>query len=208
MTLFPEMFPGPLQHSLPGKALEDKKWKLNVMNIRDFATDTHKTVDDTPFGGGAGMILKADVMGKAIDSILEKNKSQKLIYFSPRGIPLHQEKVKSLSQEDETTLICGRYEGVDERLLEVYDIEEISVGDYILSGGELPGLILIDSVVRLLPNVIGKKESYEDESFENGLLEYPQYTKPRCWEGKEVPEVLLTGDHGKIKKWKKENLRK
>ena len=199
-TLYPEMFPGPLSKGLYGKALEKKIWNLEVINIRDSAEDKHKTVDDTPFGGGSGMLLKADVLGKSIDSNLKKG--ERIFYLSPKGKKFDQKIAKELSKEKTINLICGHFEGVDERILGTRNIEEISIGDYILSGGESASFVLIDSILRLLPNILGNEMSKNDESFENGLLEYPQYTKPQIWEEKSVPEVLLSGDHAKIKGWR------
>ena len=199
-TLYPEIFPGPLNKGLYGKALEKKVWNLEVINIRDSAEDKHKTVDDTPFGGGSGMLLKPDVLAKSIDSNLKKG--ERIFYLSPKGKKFDQKIAKELSKEKTVNLICGHFEGVDERILGTRNIEEISIGDYILSGGESASFVVIDSVLRLLPSVIGNDTSKNDESFENGLLEYPQYTKPQIWEEKSVPEVLLSGDHAKIKDWR------
>ena len=199
-TLYPEIFPGPLNKGLYGKALEKKVWNLEVINIRDSAEDKHKTVDDTPFGGGSGMLLKPDVLAKSIDSNLKKG--ERIFYLSPKGKKFDQKIAKELSKEKTINLICGHFEGVDERILGTRNIEEISIGDYILSGGESASFVVIDSVLRLLPNVLGNDMSKNDESFENGLLEYPQYTKPQIWEEKSVPEVLLSGDHAKIKGWR------
>ncbi len=198
------MFPGPLGESLCGRALRDHLWTLDCVDIRDFANDKHKTVDDTPAGGGPGMVLRADVLGAAIDDAREKTPDGPLIYMSPRGKPLTQKRAHELSKERGVTILCGRFEGVDQRLLEGRDFEEISIGDYVLSGGEIAAMVLIDTIVRLLPGVIGSKASLDSESHENGLLEYPQYTKPRSWEGREIPEVLLSGDHGKIAKWRQQ----
>ena len=199
-TLYPEIFPGPLKNGLYGKALEKKIWNLEVVNIRDSADDKHKTVDDTPFGGGCGMLLKPDVIGKSLDKHIQKN--EKVIYLSPRGKKFNQKIAKELSNEKIVNFLCGRFEGIDQRILETRNIEEISIGDYILSGGETASLVVIDCVLRLLPNVLGNKISSLNESFEDGLLEYPQYTKPKIWEKKSVPEVLLSGDHSKIKDWR------
>ena len=199
-TLYPEIFPGPLQKGLYGKALSNKIWNLDVINIRDSAEDKHKTVDDTPFGGGSGMLIKPDVLAKSIDKHINKN--EKIFYLSPKGKLFDQKIAKSLSKEKCVNFICGHFEGVDERLLETRNIEEISIGDYILSGGDTAVIVIIDSILRLVPGVLGNKNSTEDESFEKSLLEYPQYTKPQIWEEKSVPDVLLSGDHSKIKDWR------
>ncbi len=199
-TLYPEIFPGPLNKGLYGKALSNKIWNLDIINIRDSAKDKHKTVDDTPFGGGSGMLIKPDVLARSIDQHI--NKSEKIFYLSPKGKLFNQETAKSLSKEHCINLICGHFEGVDQRLLETRNIEEISVGDYILSGGETAALIIIDSILRLVPGILGNEKSVYEESFENGLLEYPQYTKPQLWKEKNVPDILLSGDHSKIKDWR------
>ena len=199
-TLYPEIFPGPLNKGLYGKALSNKIWNLDIINIRDSAEDKHKTVDDTPFGGGSGMLIKPDVLARSIDQHV--NKSEKIFYLSPKGKLFNQETAKSLSKEHCINLICGHFEGVDQRLLETRNIEEISVGDYILSGGETAALIIIDSILRLVPGILGNEKSVYEESFENGLLEYPQYTKPQLWKEKNVPDILLSGDHSKIKDWR------
>ena len=199
-TLYPEIYPGPLGVGLYGKALTNKTWSLEVVNIRDFADDKHKSVDDTPFGGGSGMLLKPDILAKSID---KKSKSgEKIFYLTPRGKKFDQDYAKALSKEKTINFICGHFEGVDERILKTRNIEEISAGDFILSGGETAAIVIIDSIVRLLPNVLGNEKSRLDETFENGLLEYPQYTKPKIWEGKSIPDVLLSGDHAKIKSWR------
>ena len=199
-TLYPEVFPGPLSKGLYGKALSKKLWNLNIVNIRDAAEDKHKTVDDTPYGGGSGMLLKADVLAKSLDQ--NKIEGEKVIYLSPKGKKFDQNYAQELSNEKSVSFICGHFEGVDERVLSTRNIEEISIGDYILSGGETAAFVVIDSILRLLPGVLGNENSRLDESFENGLLEYPQYTKPQIWEEKAVPEVLLSGDHSKIKDWR------
>jgi len=199
-TLYPEIFPGPLNKGLYGKALSNKIWNLDIINIRDSAKDKHKTVDDTPFGGGSGMLIKPDVLARSIDQHV--NKSEKIFYLSPKGKLFNQKTAKSLSKEHCVNLICGHFEGVDQRLLETRNIEEISIGDYILSGGETAAFVIVDSILRLIPGILGNEESVHEESFENGLLEYPQYTKPQLWEEKNVPEVLLSGDHSKIKDWR------
>ena len=199
-TLYPEIFPGPLNKGLYGKALSKKIWNLKVVNIRDSAEDKHKTVDDTPFGGGSGMLLKPDALAKSIDQNI--NIGERIFYLSPKGKKFDQKIAKDLAKAKYINLICGHFEGVDERILTTRNIEEISIGDFILSGGETAALVIIDSILRLLPGVIGNDMSKKDESFENGLLEYPQYTKPLIWEKKSVPEVLLSGDHAKIKDWR------
>jgi tRNA (guanine37-N1)-methyltransferase len=199
-TLYPEIFPGPLNKGLYGKALSKNIWDLNVINIRDAAEDKHKTVDDTPFGGGSGMLLKADVLAKSIDQ--NKKEGERIFYLSPKGKKFDQKIAQELSKEKSISLICGHFEGVDERLLATRNIEEISIGDFILSGGETAVFVILDSILRLLPGVLGNENSKNEESFENGLLEYPQYTKPQIWEEKSVPDVLLSGDHSKIKDWR------
>ena len=199
-TLYPEVFPGPLSKGLYGKALSKKLWNLNIVNIRDAAEDKHKTVDDTPYGGGSGMLLKPDVLAKSLDQ--NEIKGGRIIYLSPKGKKFDQNYAQELSDEKSISLICGHFEGVDERVLATRNIEEISIGDYVLSGGETAAFVVIDSVLRLLPGILGNENSKVDESFENGLLEYPQYTKPQIWEEKAVPEVLLSGDHSKIKDWR------
>ena len=199
-TLYPEIFPGPLKKGLYGKALLNKIWNLDIINIRDSAEDKHKTVDNTPFGGGTGMLIKPDVLARSIDQNVNKN--EKIFYLSPKGKLFNQKIAKSLSKENCVNLICGHFEGVDQRLLETRNIEEISIGDYILSGGETAAFVIIDSILRLVPGILGNEQSIDDESFENGLLEYPQYTKPQIWEEKSVPNVLLSGDHSKIKDWR------
>ena len=199
-TLYPEVFPGPLSKGLYGKALSKKLWNLNIVNIRDAAEDKHKTVDDTPYGGGSGMLLKPDVLAKSLDQ--NEIKGGRIIYLSPKGKKFDQNYAQELSDEKSISLICGHFEGVDERVLSTRNIEEISIGDYVLSGGETAAFVVIDSVLRLLPGILGNENSKVDESFENGLLEYPQYTKPQIWEEKTVPEVLLSGDHSKIKDWR------
>jgi tRNA (guanine37-N1)-methyltransferase len=199
-TLYPEVFPGPLSKGLYGKALSKELWNLKVVNIRDAAEDKHKTVDDTPYGGGSGMLLKADILAKSLDQ--NKTEGERIIYLSPKGKKFNQLYAKELSKEKSVSFICGHFEGVDERVLSTRNIEEISIGDYVLSGGETAAFVVIDSVLRLLPGVLGNENSVLDESFEKGLLEHPQYTKPQIWEEKGVPEVLLSGDHSKIKDWR------
>ena len=199
-TLYPEVFPGPLAKGLYGKALSNKLWNLSVINIRDAATDKHKTVDDAPYGGGTGMLLKADILANSLDRKVKKG--ERVFYLSPKGKKFDQKLAQDLSKEKSISLICGHFEGVDERVLTTRNIEEISIGDYVLSGGETAALVVLDSILRLLPGVLGNEKSSIDETFENGLLEYPQYTKPQIWEEKSVPEVLLSGDHTKIKDWR------
>jgi tRNA (guanine37-N1)-methyltransferase len=204
LTLFPEMFPGPLGISLSGRALQDGLWRLSALNIRDFAHDKHRSVDDTPAGGGAGMIMRADVAAAAIDEAAASHPDLPRIYLSPRGAPLTQDRVRSLAKGAGAILFCGRFEGLDERVVEARQLEEISIGDYVLSGGEIAAMALIDACVRLLPGVIGTQASLSEESFENNLLEYPQFTRPRAWEGREIPEVLLSGDHARIAQWRRQ----
>ena len=199
-TLYPEVFPGPLDKGLYGKAMAKRLWSLNVINIRDAATDKHKTVDDTPYGGGTGMLLKPDVLAKSIDQNI--NEGERIFYLSPKGKKFDQSLAVELSKAKSFSLICGHFEGVDERVLTTRSIEEISIGDYVLSGGETAAIVVLDSIIRLLPGVLGNEKSASEETFENGLLEYPQYTKPQIWEKKSVPEVLLSGDHSKIKDWR------
>jgi len=209
LTLFPEIFPGPLGCSLAGTALKQGLWKLDVLQIRDFTEDKHRTVDDKPFGGGAGMVMRADILGRAIDHIVAKQPQDKIIYFSPGGTVMSQPQIHSLKELNHITMICGRFEGVDERLIEEYDIQLISLGDFILSGGEIPALALIDACVRLIPGVLGSEQTLEEESFSvsgeyAGLLEYPHYTRPSLWKGRAVPEILLSGNHLEIKNWRLE----
>ena len=199
-TLYPEVFPGPLSKGLYGKAMSKKLWDLKVVNIRDAAEDKHKTVDDTPYGGGSGMLLKADVLAKSLDQ--NRIEGEKILYLSPKGKKFDQSYAKNLATTKSLSLICGHFEGVDERVLSTRDIEEVSIGDYVLSGGETAAYVVIDSVLRLLPGVLGNDNSKMEETFENGLLEYPQYTKPQIWDKKAVPDVLLSGDHSKIKDWR------
>ncbi|MEQ8824139.1 MAG: tRNA (guanosine(37)-N1)-methyltransferase TrmD [Filomicrobium sp.] len=205
LTLFPEMFPGPLGVSLVGQALQSGLWSLETVPLREFGHGRHRQVDDTPAGGGAGMVLKADVVASAVDSLGSANKPADdlpRLYLSPRGEPLRQPIVKELAAGPGVVLLAGRFEGVDERVLKARNFREISIGDYVLSGGELAAMTLIDACVRLLPGVLGTSESLEHESFENDLLEYPQYTKPREWEGRKIPDILLSGDHARIEKWR------
>ena len=199
-TLYPELFPGPFNSGLYKKALENKLWSLEVVNIRDYALNKHKTVDDTPFGGGSGMLMRADVVADALDKNIS-NKNETIIYLSPKGEKFDQTYAKKILDKN-INIICGHFEGVDERLLETRNIKEISVGDFVLSGGEIGAFLVIDTAVRLISGVLGNSNSLAEETFERNLLEYPQYTKPQKWEKKEVPNVLLTGDHAKIKDWR------
>ena len=199
-TLYPDYFPGPLNKGLYGKAMEKKIWDLKTVDIREYALDKHKTVDDTPYGGGSGMLLKPDVVAKSID-VNTKN-GEKIFYLSPRGKVFNQNIAKEISKENKVNLICGHFEGIDQRVLDNREIEEISIGDFVLSGGETASYVFLDTILRLIPGVIGNEDSKSEESFENGLLEYPQYTKPQIWEEKCVPNVLLSGDHAKIKDWR------
>jgi len=199
-TLYPELFPGPLGSGLYKKALEKKLWSLEVVNIRDYATDKHKTVDDAPYGGGSGMLMRADVIANSLDKNIS-NKNEPIIYLSPKGKKFDQTYAKKILDKN-INIICGHFEGVDERLLKTRNIKEVSIGDFILSGGEIGAFLVIDTVVRLIPGVLGNSNSLAEETFERNLLEYPQYTKPQKWEKKEVPDVLLAGDHAKIKNWR------
>lgn len=203
LTLFPDMFPGPLGFSLVGQALEEGKWSLESVDIRNFACDKHRSVDDTPFGGGPGMVMRADVVDGAIGAVLDKDPDLPLVYLTPRGRPLDQARVKAMAAGPGVVLLCGRFEGVDERVLETRGAEEMSLGDFVLSGGETAAMVLLDACVRLLPGVIGKDASLEEESFERGLLEYPHYTRPQLWNGRAVPEVLLSGHHERIRAWRR-----
>jgi tRNA (guanine37-N1)-methyltransferase len=205
LTLYPEMFPGPLTFSLAGRALDQGIWSIETKNIRDFATDKHRSVDDTPAGGGAGMVLKADVLAAALDHVAERDLVRRpMLAMSPRGAPLTQARVRELAAGEGAIILCGRFEGFDERIFEAREIEPVSIGDYVLSGGELGAMVLLDACVRLLPGVMGAASSGEEESFEQGLLEYPHYTRPVTWEGRTIPEVLRSGDHAKIAAWRKQ----
>lgn len=203
LTLYPDMFPGPLGHSLSGKGLAVGAWTLKTVQIRDFAADRHRTVDDTPAGGGAGMVLRADVLARAIDSATLPGDRRPRLLMSPRGLPLTQARVRDLAAGPGAVIVCGRFEGVDQRVIDGRGLEEVSVGDYILSGGEPAAIVLLDAVVRLLPGVMGNEASGEDESFETGLLEHPHYTRPQAFEGRTIPEVLTSGNHARIATWRR-----
>ena len=199
-TLYPDFFPGILGKGIYGRAIEKSLWNLNVINIRDYADDKHKTVDDTPYGGGEGMVLKPDVVAKALDQNLKKD--EKVIYLTPKGKTFDQNTAKNFLKNKKINILCGHFEGIDQRVIDSRGIEEISIGDFVLSGGETAAYVILDSILRLVPGVLGNENSNKNESFENGLLEYPQYTKPQIWEKTTVPEVLLSGDHSKIKDWR------
>ncbi len=203
LTLYPEMFPGALGHSLAGRALERGDWSLEAVQIRDFATDRHRTVDDKPAGGGAGMVLRADILAKAIDHAAPAGELRPKLLMSPRGKPLTQARVRALAAGPGAVIVCGRFEGVDQRVIDARDLEEVSIGDYILSGGEPAALVLLDAVVRLLPGVMGNDASGAEESFESGLLEHPHYTRPQDFEGRSIPEILTSGNHGRIADWRR-----
>ncbi|PRY23703.1 tRNA (guanine37-N(1)-) methyltransferase [Aliiruegeria haliotis] len=205
VTLFPEAFPGVLEHSLTGKALQDGLWALETIDLRRFGEGRHRNVDDTPAGGGAGMVLRADVVGRALDEAAEGTRGVwPVIYLSPRGRPFDQSMARQLSATDGVTLLCGRFEGVDERVIEHFGIQEVSLGDFVMTGGEIAAQAMIDATVRLLPGVLGNQASTEEESFSNGLLEHPQYTRPAIWKGRAIPEVLMSGHHGRIAEWRRE----
>ena len=201
-TLYPDLFPGLLNSGLYKKAREKKIWDLKVIDIRKYSLDNHRTVDDSPFGGGTGMLMRPDILAKSLDQNINNKPEEKIIYLSPKGKKFNQLMAKKLSKENNINIICGHFEGVDQRLLETRNIEEVSIGDFILSGGETASMVFLDSILRLIPGVLGNKLSLKEETFENDLLEYPQYTKPQKWEGKDVPDVLLSGDHAKIKGWR------
>jgi tRNA (guanine37-N1)-methyltransferase len=203
LTIFPDMFPGPLALSLAGRALSTGVWALDAVDIRAYATDKHRSVDDTPAGGGPGMVMRADVLARAVDAVAPVGDARPHIAMSPRGVPLTQERVAALAAGPGAIILCGRFEGVDERLIEGRGFEEVSIGDYVLSGGEVAAFVLLDACVRLLPGVMGKEASGEEESFAQGLLEYPQYTRPQLWEGRPIPEVLSSGDHAKVADWRR-----
>ena len=207
ITLFPELFPGPLGASVIGRGAAQGLWSLRLTQLRDFATDRHHSVDDTPAGGGAGMVLKPDVLAAAIDAVSHQNDPRPRLLMSPRGKPLTQARARALAYGPGAVIVCGRFEGVDERVIEARNLEEISIGDYVLAGGEVAAMVLLEAVVRLIPGVLGKDESHAEESFENGLLEYPHYTRPQSFEGREIPPVLTSGDHGKVAEWRAERSR-
>jgi tRNA (guanine37-N1)-methyltransferase len=204
ITLFPDLFPGPLGASVLGRGLADGLWSLGTTQLRDFATDRHRTVDDTPAGGGAGMVLKPDILARAIDAVSPASDPRPRILMSPRGAPLTQGRARALALGPGAVIICGRFEGVDQRVIDGRALEEISIGDYVLAGGEVAAMVLLEAVVRLIPGVLGGADSHAEESFENGLLEYPQYTRPQGWEGAEIPPVLVSGDHKRIQQWRHE----
>ena len=205
LTLYPDIYPGYLGYSLLGKALEKKIWELNIYNLRDFGEGKHKTVDDKPFGGGAGMIIKPDILGNAIEETLIKNHNQqKLVYLSPKGKPFKQVDAEKFSQSNGVSILCGHFEGIDQRVIDIYKVEEISMGDYVLTGGEVASFAFLDAIIRLLPGVLGNEISIKDESFSDNLLEYPQYTKPQEYKNIKVPDVLLSGNHEKIAEWRRE----
>ncbi|MEO5805320.1 tRNA (guanosine(37)-N1)-methyltransferase TrmD [Devosia sp.] len=203
ITLFPDLFPGPLGASVLGRGLADGLWSLQTTQLRDFATDRHRTVDDTPSGGGAGMVLKPDILAAAIDHVAPASDPRPRILMSPRGKPLTQQRARELALGPGVVIICGRFEGVDQRVIDARQLEEISIGDYVLAGGEVAAMVLLEAIVRLIPGVLGAPESHADESFENGLLEYPHYTRPQSFEGIEIPAILTSGDHGKIARWRR-----
>jgi tRNA (guanine37-N1)-methyltransferase len=202
ITLFPELFPGPLGASVLGRGLADGLWSLEATQLRSFATDRHHTVDDTPSGGGAGMVLKPDILAKAIDTVAPPDDPRPRILMSPRGVPLTQKRARELALGPGAVIVCGRFEGIDQRVIDARQLEEISIGDYVLAGGEVAAMVLLEAVVRLIPGVLGGADSHADESFENGQLEYPQYTRPQLFEGMPIPEILTSGDHGKIARWR------
>jgi tRNA (guanine37-N1)-methyltransferase len=202
LTLFPEMFPGSLGHSLAGKALAAERVRIETIQIRDFATDRHASVDDSPFGGGAGLVMRPDVIDSALRSVVTEGANRPILYLSPRGAPLTQARVIALAEGPGPILLCGRYEGVDQRVLDAWAMEEVSLGDYVLSGGEPAALVLLDACIRLLPGVMGNEDTTAEESFSHGLLEYPHYTRPADWAGREVPPVLLSGNHAEIARWR------
>lgn len=210
LTLFPEIFPGPLGHSLMGRALEDKKWEIEVINIRDFGQTKHQNVDDEPYGGGAGMVMRADVLGSALDEAIKRSGSNKIYYMSPRGKVFNQGLAEEIAKEKNIIILCGRFEGIDERVIDEYNACEISMGDYILSGGEIASMAMLEATLRLIPGILGNPDTLDEESFstEENLLEYPLYTRPASWKGRDVPEILLSGDHAKIEAWRRAESKK
>ncbi len=204
ITLFPELFPGPLGASVIARGLAEGRWSLRTTQLRDFATDRHRTVDDTPAGGGPGMVLKPDILAASIDAVSPAGDARPRLLMSPRGVPLTQARVRELAAGLGAVVVCGRFEGVDERVISARGLMEVSIGDYVLAGGEVAAMVLLEAVVRLIPGVLGAADSHADESFEGGLLEYPQFTRPQVFEGAEIPPVLVSGDHGKIAKWRRE----
>ena len=202
ITLFPELFPGPLGASVIGRGLTQGLWALEATQLRDFASDRHRTVDDTPAGGGPGMVLKPDILAAAIDAVSPQTDSRPRLLMSPRGNPLTQSRVRELAEGPGAVIVCGRFEGVDQRVIEARNLEEISIGDYVLAGGEVAAMVLLEAVVRLIPGVLGAEDSHQDESFEHGLLEYPHYTRPQSFEGRDIPAILTSGDHGKVDQWR------
>lgn len=204
ITLFPELFPGPLGASVIGRGLRDGLWSLETTQLRDFATDRHRTVDDTPAGGGPGMVLKPDILAAAIDAVSLQTDTRPRLLMSPRGTPLTQKRARELAEGPGAVIVCGRFEGVDQRVIDARSLEEISIGDYVLAGGEVAAMALLEAVVRLIPGVLGAEDSPHDESFEHGLLEYPHYTRPQNFETREIPAVLISGDHGKVDRWRRD----
>ena len=204
ITLFPELFPGPLGASVIGRGAAEGRWWLKLTQLRDFATDKYRSVDDTPAGGGPGLVLKPDVLAAAIDSVSHQNDPRPRLLMSPRGAPLTQARARALAAGPGVVVVCGRFESIDERVIEARNLEEISIGDYVIAGGEVAAMVLLEAVVRLIPGVLGKDESNADESFENGVLEYPQFTRPQSFEGRDIPAVLTGGDHGKVERWRRE----
>jgi tRNA (guanine37-N1)-methyltransferase len=204
ITLFPELFPGPLGTSVIGRGLHDNLWSLRVTQLRDFAADRHRTVDDTPSGGGPGMVLRADILAAAIDNVSPPGDARPRLLMSPRGTPLTQARARALAQGPGALIVCGRFEGVDQRVIDARNLEEVSIGDYVLAGGEVAAMALLEATIRLIPGVLGAEDSSHDESFEAGLLEYPHYTRPQTWEDRDIPAVLTSGDHGKVAKWRRE----
>lgn len=204
ITLFPDLFPGPLGASVIGRGLRENLWSLETIFLRDFAPDKHRTVDDTPAGGGPGMVLKPDILASAIDHVTPANDPRPKLLMSPRGKPLTQARARELATGPGAVIVCGRFEGIDQRVIDARKLEEISIGDYVLAGGEVAAMVLLEAVVRLIPGVLGAEDSRDEESHENGLLEYPQYTRPQTFEGMDIPEVLTSGDHGKVDKWRRE----